>query len=62
MIYGTTSQGGANSEGTVLSIAPSGALTTLYSFEGADGASPNGLVQATDGKFYGTTTEGGSLG
>jgi uncharacterized repeat protein (TIGR03803 family) len=30
--YGTTSEGGANSDGTVFRITPSGALTTLYSF------------------------------
>jgi uncharacterized repeat protein (TIGR03803 family) len=31
-LYGTTYGGGANSFGTVFKIAPSGALTTLYSF------------------------------
>ena len=30
--YGTTIAGGANSEGTVFKITPSGTLTTLYSF------------------------------
>jgi uncharacterized repeat protein (TIGR03803 family) len=30
-------------------------LTTLHSFDGTDGASPTGLVQATDGDFYGIT-------
>ena len=43
--------------GTVFKISPNGALTTLYSFTGAnDGANPNaGLVQGSDGNFYGTT-------
>jgi uncharacterized repeat protein (TIGR03803 family) len=62
--YGTTSLGGANVYyGTVFKITPSGALTTLYSFAGTDGASPfAGLVQATNGNFYGTTSSGGANG
>ena len=44
--------------GTVFKISPNGALTTLYSFTGGnDGANPAaGLVQGSDGNFYGTTT------
>jgi uncharacterized repeat protein (TIGR03803 family) len=62
--YGTTNQGGANNEGTVFQIAPGGKLTTLYSFcsqsHCTDGNFPYaGLVQGTDGNFYGTTTGGG---
>ena len=64
--YGTTSNGGANNNcpnggcGTVFKITPSGTLTTLYNFSGMDGAEPDaGLVQATDGNFYGTTYFGG---
>jgi uncharacterized repeat protein (TIGR03803 family) len=39
-------------------------LTTLYSFTGAnDGAQPQaGLVQGSDGYFYGTTSSGGAGG
>ena len=60
-LYGTTSAGGANDYGTVFKITPSGALTTLHSFEGTDGANPlAGLVQGTNGNFYGTTTGGGA--
>jgi uncharacterized repeat protein (TIGR03803 family) len=64
--YGTTYGGGANNFGTVFSITPGGALTTLYSFcsqtNCADGDHPTGgLVQAVsiDGNFYGTTNGGG---
>jgi uncharacterized repeat protein (TIGR03803 family) len=54
--YGTTSQGGTAGYGTVFKITPSGTLTTLISFAGANGMYPYaGLVQATDGNFYGTT-------
>lgn len=64
--YGITYQGGANSGGTVFEITPKGRLQTLYSFcaqtSCADGASPNGLIQATDGNFYGTTSAGGLSG
>ena len=58
--YGTTGFGGANSYGTVFKMTPSGTLTTLYSFcsqtNCADGNTPYaGLVQGTDGNFYGAT-------
>jgi uncharacterized repeat protein (TIGR03803 family) len=59
--YGTTGWGGAYSTctdacgvGTVFEITPSGTLTTLHSFNGADGARPGALVQDTDGNLYGT--------
>jgi len=67
--YGTTSQGGANPSpgGTVFKVTPGGMLTTLYSFCSqsgcTDGRQPMaGLVQATDGNFYGTTQFGGVNG
>jgi uncharacterized repeat protein (TIGR03803 family) len=60
--YGTTSYGGAyTANGTVFKITPSGALTTLFSFDGNDGSSPwGGLVQAPNGTLYGTTNGGSS--
>jgi uncharacterized repeat protein (TIGR03803 family) len=67
-LYGTTVQGGSNVYfGTVFKITPSGALTTVYQFctQGgcADGAGPyGGLVQSTNGDFYGTTFGGGVVG
>jgi len=64
--YGTVlqDQGGRFSDGTVFKITPSGTLTTLYNFCSqsgcADGALPRGVIQATDGNFYGTTAIGGT--
>src|SRR5438876_9430975 len=37
-----------------------GTLTTLHSFNRSDGSGPNGLIQASDGSFYGTTLHGGA--
>lgn len=62
--YSTTELGGVNSGGTVFKITPKGTFRTLYSFcsqtRCADGGGPAGLVQASDGNFYGTTGGGGS--
>jgi uncharacterized repeat protein (TIGR03803 family) len=65
--YGTTLEGGANNVGTVFEITATGKLTTLYSFcsqtNCTDGEAPEtGLVQATNGTFYGTTGAGGAIG
>jgi uncharacterized repeat protein (TIGR03803 family) len=62
--YGTTQQGGANGYGTVFEITAGGKLTTLYSLcsqpNCIDGRDPDaGLLQATNGNFYGTTYYGG---
>jgi uncharacterized repeat protein (TIGR03803 family) len=59
--YGTTLNGGSNSDGTVFQMTPTGVLTTLVSFNGTNGTSPDtALVQGSDGNFYGTTLNGGS--
>jgi uncharacterized repeat protein (TIGR03803 family) len=63
-LYGTTLGGGNGfNAGTVFKITPGGALTTLYNFCSqrpgcADGAAPVGLIQATDGNFYGSASSG----
>jgi uncharacterized repeat protein (TIGR03803 family) len=62
--YGTTIYGGATNRGTIFQITPAGAYKVLYSFCSqsgcTDGASSySRLIQATDGKFYGTTSVGG---
>jgi len=64
-LYGTTEAGLSSSYGAVFKITPSGKLTTLYNFCSqsgcTDGAYPwAGLVQATNGNFYGATYEGGA--
>jgi uncharacterized repeat protein (TIGR03803 family) len=60
-VYGTTEGGGTNYNGTVFRMTAKGALTTLHSFDNADGYSPSGLVQGTDGNLYGTTQGGGAI-
>ncbi len=63
--YGTSQTGGTFGLGSVFKVTPSGTVTTLYSFcalaNCVDGSGPTaGLVQASDGNFYGTTYYGGS--
>lgn len=69
--YGSTPLGGTGGVnfcnsycGTAFQITPSGTLTTLYDFcsqsNCSDGSSPyQGMVQGTDGNFYGATYTGG---
>ena len=56
--YGTTLGGGAFGDGTVFQMTSGGTLTTLHSFDPyLDGYHPQaGLIQATNGNFYGTTS------
>ena len=70
--YGTTIAGGTNFWGNVFQLTPSGTLTILYSFCNVldpsmkvctDGANPDaGVIQGSDGNFYGTTYLGGAIG
>jgi len=60
--YGITPLGGANNLGTVFKITPGGTLTTIYTFDGTQGAYPSGtLVQGSDGNFYGTEGHSGTI-
>ncbi|MGA3093625.1 MAG: choice-of-anchor tandem repeat GloVer-containing protein [Terriglobales bacterium] len=68
-LYGTTWDGGVYgsyySGGTVFALTPSGAETTLYSFDGngTDGSNPqSGLIRDKQGNLYGTTAGGGVYG
>ena len=47
--------------GSIFKISFNGNLKTLYLFtDGNDGAYPSGLIQGSDGCFYGTTQAGGA--
>lgn len=63
--YGTTIGGGAYCAtvgcGSIFKMTPTGTLTMLHSFTGGGGSAPAaGLLQGTDGNFYGTTNNGGT--
>jgi uncharacterized repeat protein (TIGR03803 family) len=60
--YVVTGTGGTG-YGTVFRLTSDGQLTTLISFDGANGNNPfGGLIQGSDGDFYGSTTSGGTDG
>ncbi|MEP7141572.1 MAG: choice-of-anchor tandem repeat GloVer-containing protein [Ferruginibacter sp.] len=63
-LYGLTSIGGSPGLGVIFSVDPSGSnYTVLKELDNTTGSRPFGsLVQATDGKLYGMTTQGGSNG
>jgi len=64
-VYGTTSGGGANGDGTVFKLTPGAnpTLTTLATFNGANGNLPTaGLLADGQGNLYGTTEGGGAHG
>ena len=63
--YGTTYDEGSSGSGTIYKLTPRGNLTVLHTF--GDGSVANdgliplaGLIQGSDGNFYGTTSQGGS--
>jgi uncharacterized repeat protein (TIGR03803 family) len=67
IFYGYTFNGGVyegGTGGTIFEISPAGKLKTLYSFcvklFCPDGYGPSGVVQASDGNFYGVTSRGGA--
>ncbi len=73
LLYGTTSEGGDNGNGTIFSI-PTGsttqALKVLHSFGPSQNDGPNAdeshpsdaLIHAPDGNFYGVAENGGAAG
>ncbi|HVM50176.1 MAG TPA: choice-of-anchor tandem repeat GloVer-containing protein [Candidatus Acidoferrum sp.] len=63
-LYGTSEDGGTNGNwGTVYRATTAGVVTLLASFDYTSGGTPMaGLVQDSDGTFYGTTYYGGTNG
>jgi uncharacterized repeat protein (TIGR03803 family) len=64
-LYGTTRRGGdANGDGVVFRLTTAGKkIKILHTFNGTDGSQPlGGLVQASDGNFYGVTSGFGTSG
>ena len=60
-LWGTTASGGANDQGTIFKITTGGTYTDVYDFQGGlNGGVPYaGLIQDSNGTFYGTI--GGGL-
>ena len=61
-LYGMTQQGGVNNQGVLFEYNPiTATYTKKIDFDGtAKGQRPNGsLIEATNGKFYGMTQQGG---
>jgi uncharacterized repeat protein (TIGR03803 family) len=63
-LYGTTAdRGGANDDGVVFKLDPTGKETVLHIFTGGtDGAGPAGVIQDAAGNLYGITETGGGDG
>ncbi len=63
-LFGTTFLGGAFGQGTVFEVvAGSGAITTVASFNGTNGANPQAdLIIDGQNNLYGTTANGGASG
>jgi uncharacterized repeat protein (TIGR03803 family) len=66
-LYGTTDNGGAENSGTIYKISLQGTFTQMHSFCNPeiclDGLDPiGGVIQATDGDFYGSAYLGGTGG
>lgn len=67
-LYGTTDYGGTNGAGVVFRVNPDGSGNSPVfdfgrnSIDPGGAANPSGLMEGTDGGFYGTTGFGGSAG
>ncbi len=64
MLYSTAFYGGSTYNGTIYKYDPvTNTLTGIHSFTGTDGNFPSGgVIQASNGKLYGTTHAGGATG
>jgi uncharacterized repeat protein (TIGR03803 family) len=64
-LFGTTEEGGSNSDGTVFELVNNNGaytLNTLVNFTGSNGANPvkAGVIADANGDLFGTTQQGGS--
>jgi uncharacterized repeat protein (TIGR03803 family) len=58
-LYGTTFQGGSNSEGTVYKLNTAGHVRVLFTFNNSNGSFPeSGLILDKTGNLFGTAEEG----
>jgi uncharacterized repeat protein (TIGR03803 family) len=64
LFYGTTVNGGDNYVGTIFEFDPSGtgSITLKASFSPLPSPPSGQLIQASNGKFFGTTSQGGEFG
>ncbi len=62
--WGLTRRGGANDDGVLFSFLLPGTYTDLYDFQNwSEGKEPlAGIIKATNGNVYGTTSKGGQFG
>jgi uncharacterized repeat protein (TIGR03803 family) len=61
VLYGTTTAGGRNNNGTIFTITTTGSETVLHDFkDGTKGAQPYAALTYANGALYGTTFAGGS--
>jgi uncharacterized repeat protein (TIGR03803 family) len=63
VFYGANAFGGTNGYGFVFQLKSNGQITTIVSFDDANGSYPfGGLTLGRDGVLYGTTSAGGTYG
>ncbi len=65
LLYGITSRGGTNNNGTIYRCANDGSVYSIlrsFSPSNSIGANPTDFIEAADGKLYGTTSTGGLNG
>jgi uncharacterized repeat protein (TIGR03803 family) len=59
-LYGTTSLGGKDNNGTIFTISTSGKEAVLHSFDSSDGSQPGAELLYLGGMLYGTARYGGA--